>query len=608
MVRATYRCFSILVLFAFGLQVFAARTYYVDSINGKDVWSGTLASPQGLSDGPWKTLDRVTAQALVAGDKVLLRRGSVWRNHMQGNVQIRNRLYIKASGAQALPIVVDVYGTGVAPIVSGGRLILRNAPWVGPNASGVYRLDLGSVVDFFTSSPVLVRVPATAASSADALLLRRISTGALTADTYKTSLASGRRILEYMPKLGESPKSYGFEVSVNPTPILVTGNDVRVSGVVGLLAISENPNDPLPRGNGIFRSEGARVHFTNCRASFSGATGMVIRGPDNTIDGCSATYNHSSGLAIEDRDPTRVKGLPAPDRGTIQNSRSEFNGNIEYGDSFDKGGIAVQGGNFATIRKNFVNSNGNVNRATDTEDAAIALVKCHDATVDQNYVVNSARNAISSSYEPESYGHKIMRNVVHNWNLEGAVSTQNTSAIYISPFGNTPNSGRFKVYNNTIYSNQSGVYLVGIHVNIPYTTDFLNNTSIKNNLIYLKGNNHRGTRGLRINKNRFVASVINNNNVYVEGATPRSYHYVDTDFFTRLEMFRASGHEANGINTKPLFVGAAPKVPSDFDLAAGSLEIDRGASVGLVEDYLSRPAPKGLAPDIGAFEYDATRL
>ena len=183
--------------------------------------------------------------------------------------------------------------------------------------------------------------------------------------------------------------------------------------------------------------------------------------------------------------------------------------------------------NFVVIRKNFVNSNGNIGRLTDTEDAAISLYNCHDVTVDQNYIVNSARNGISASYGSLSYGHKILRNVIHNWNLEGVASNQNTSAIYLTSFGNTPYSGRLTVHNNTIYSNQSSPYLIGLQVNLPYASDTLRNTSVKNNIVYIKGNNHRGTRGMRISRNQLSASAINYNNIYVEGAAARAYQIAE---------------------------------------------------------------------------------
>lgn len=577
-----------------------SRTYYVDASSGNDAWSGLISDPQANSDGPWQTLDKVTSHTLQPGDKVLLKRGSVWRNHREGATPATNRLYIEESGTPTQPIIIDAYGTGPAPTISGGRLFPQHSNWTAADESGVYKMDIGSTSEFFTSIPVMVRGTPTGATGY--VLLRRIDTGTLTADSYKTSSNNGRRFIEYRPMDGQLPSSYDFEVSINGSPILITGSDVHVSNINGMLANREHPKDLLePRGSGVFRGEGARVRFSNCTASFSGAYGVVVRGPDSVIDGCSATHNHSTGLYIENRDQKGTLGLPLPDRGIIQNSRSEFNGNLEA-DDLDKGGIGVQS-NYAIIRHNVVRSNGNLNNLVDTEDAAISLFDCHDVTVDQNYIVNSVRNAIGASYGPASHGHKIIRNVIHNWNLEGVVSYQNNSAIYLAPFGNTENSGRFTVHNNTIYSDLVAPQLFGIQINMPTSTDFLANTSVKNNIVYLKENIHAATRGLRINRNQLTSTVIDYNNIFVHSST-RFYQYAGEEYPNNSTTFPAAqGYENHSINTDPQFVVATPVTDVDFNLSATSPNKDKGTPVELTEDYSGSPIPRDLAPDIGAFEY-----
>ena len=354
-----HRMLMLLVCFLCAANV-SAQTYYVDATGGDDGWSGTFATPQAGSDGPWQTLKKVSDHALQPGDRVLLKRGEVWRSYMSGATRMADRLYITQSGTPAQPIIIDAYGTGAAPLISGGRIIPRNTRlWSGPDAAGVYRLELGLTSEYYTSVPALVRRGA----SGDVLLKRidpirastplcplPVSTGTLEPDTYRTSAAGGKRTLEYLPKPGELPASYEFEISYNGTPILIAASDVQLSNIDGMLANAQHPSEPSsksPPGSGVFRGEGARVQFSNCKASFSVSSGIVIHGPDSVIDGCSATHNHSTGLYIEDPDPTRVIGLPAPERSIIQNSRAEFNGNLEPDEGGkcdkDKGGIGVQG-------------------------------------------------------------------------------------------------------------------------------------------------------------------------------------------------------------------------------------------------------------------------
>ena len=610
----------------------SAATYYVDATGGNDTWSGTFVSPQVGGGGPWQTLNKASDHVLQPGDSVLLKRGEVWRAYksVSGTTLVTDRLYITESGTPAQPIIIDAYGTGAAPLISGGRVIPRTAAWGDTDGDGVYSLDLGPRFEYYTYAPALVRRTATGG-----VLLQRIEPslppsepcllptqpGTLKPDTYRTSSANQQRILEYRPRLGEIPNNDEFEVSYNGTPILITGSDVHLSNIDGMLANGQHVSDVLPSGNGVFRSEGARVRFSNCKASFSAAYGIVIRGPDSVIDGCSATHNNSTGLYIEDSDPKRIKVGSAPERSIIQNSRSEFNGNLEPDEGGkcdkDKGGIGVQG-SYAIIRHNVVNSNGNKNVLTDSEDAAISVFASHDVTIEQNYIVNSVRNAIFASHGPKSYGHKILRNVIHNWNLEGVVTKpyQNTSAIYLAPFGNNENSGRFTVHNNTIYSDLPMPMLFGIQFNIPplippeTVAHYLNNTSVKNNIVYIKGNSNDGTRGLRISRNLFNATQIDNNNIYVEGLADRAYQDFTASYAGARSFNTAwSLFEGNSINNRePQFVATIPSADTDFDLAAGSPNLDKGAFVGLTEDYLGRIVPRGSAPDIGAFEYTASNL
>ena len=55
-----------------------ASIYFVDANIGDDEWSGKTNLMSG-TDGPWRSLRRVTATTLKPGDTVILRCGSIWR-------------------------------------------------------------------------------------------------------------------------------------------------------------------------------------------------------------------------------------------------------------------------------------------------------------------------------------------------------------------------------------------------------------------------------------------------------------------------------------------------------------------------------------------------
>jgi hypothetical protein len=81
-------------------------TYYVDSRGGNDATDGTTQSTA------WKSLAKVNATLFLPGDRILLKSGSVWKG----------QLWPKGSGVEGRPIVVDMYGGGVKPIIEGSGL------------------------------------------------------------------------------------------------------------------------------------------------------------------------------------------------------------------------------------------------------------------------------------------------------------------------------------------------------------------------------------------------------------------------------------------------------------------------------------------------------
>jgi len=104
----------ITLLFAIGRLGVAAyavagpipKQYYVDARGGNDAKSGM--SPAAA----WKTLEKVNATKFQPGDKILLKSSSVWHG----------QLWPKGSGAEGHPILVDMYGGGVKPVISGDGL------------------------------------------------------------------------------------------------------------------------------------------------------------------------------------------------------------------------------------------------------------------------------------------------------------------------------------------------------------------------------------------------------------------------------------------------------------------------------------------------------
>jgi len=80
-------------------------TYYVKN-GGSDAASG-------LSDAlAWETIAKVNGSSFNAGDSILFKRDSTWRE----------QLTVPSSGSSGLPITFGAYGTGADPIISGSDL------------------------------------------------------------------------------------------------------------------------------------------------------------------------------------------------------------------------------------------------------------------------------------------------------------------------------------------------------------------------------------------------------------------------------------------------------------------------------------------------------
>ncbi len=119
-----------LVLLVFALAASArAENYYVNAALGSDTFSGTVADGafvpawcaldgdnSDCTDGPWATLARMAAQALVPGDSVRLRCGDTWYEP----------LHILYSGQPGNPILFSRYGSAcpqTPPTIDGTTVL-----------------------------------------------------------------------------------------------------------------------------------------------------------------------------------------------------------------------------------------------------------------------------------------------------------------------------------------------------------------------------------------------------------------------------------------------------------------------------------------------------
>ncbi len=121
-------------------QRMAPATFYVDSEKGSDAADGTGEA------AAWQTLDKVNTAALIPGDRVLFKRGGLWRGQL-----------LPQSGSNGKPVVYGAYGAGPKPILQGSVARSRAEDWA-EAAPGVWATRksepqlLGQVADLSASS------------------------------------------------------------------------------------------------------------------------------------------------------------------------------------------------------------------------------------------------------------------------------------------------------------------------------------------------------------------------------------------------------------------------------------------------------------------------
>lgn len=142
-VALAFGCLALTPVAASGDQKLGTR-YFVDSLSGSDARSGT--SPAAA----WKTLARAGRGDLRPGDRLLLKRGGVWKGSLE----------LTSAGAAGRPIVVTAYGSGNPPLVHGGSsgivltgsylrvtgLHLDGCSWAGISIAGSFDRVDGNVI------------------------------------------------------------------------------------------------------------------------------------------------------------------------------------------------------------------------------------------------------------------------------------------------------------------------------------------------------------------------------------------------------------------------------------------------------------------------------
>ena len=96
------------VLYVLSAEAVCSGTdYYIDAESGNDANGGTSAG------AAWRTIAKVNARTFAPGDRVLFKRGQLWRE----------QLIVPSSGTSGNPITFGTYGTGGRAVLKGSALV-----------------------------------------------------------------------------------------------------------------------------------------------------------------------------------------------------------------------------------------------------------------------------------------------------------------------------------------------------------------------------------------------------------------------------------------------------------------------------------------------------
>ena len=117
----------------------SGRVFYVDSKAGNDASNGLVASAGAAGAGPWRSLAKLRAVALAAGDTVRLACGSEWNE----------TLSVGASGTATQPITLAAYPDGCTtkPQVNGSVSIAASQ-WSVYSSAGSIKFSFPKIVSY----------------------------------------------------------------------------------------------------------------------------------------------------------------------------------------------------------------------------------------------------------------------------------------------------------------------------------------------------------------------------------------------------------------------------------------------------------------------------
>ncbi len=547
------------------------KTYYIDSQNGNDTNSGDSESR------PWKTLKNLERITLNPGDRVLLKRGSVFKEELK----------INGSGNERNRIVIDAYGSGNLPIIDGTKLTNANEWQPSANRANVYKIKT------FAGNIIVNGKKGTEKKNINSL----VNDGDYYKDYYSRVANTDGHLYVY---LSRPITEYRLEISLinnllyikNNSHITIRNIHFRGANQHNIWITNDDPNrvnsqinieniiSSEARYSGIYLQHTRSNTIRNSEIRDNGQEGirMLVREERfsnlgyNLIEGNRVYNNVMPGILSEGY----TSGIPM--RGSVIKNNTVFNN----GD-----GIYIRYTQDTFVLNNTVYSNNNTNYFG--EGDGIPLQSSSNNVIAGNVVFKHRNSGLhiwggQPTAQKPKYG-RTDNNVFYN-----NMSYENRRGFFIS----SSYSDNNKFYYNLVYKNTNAGLHIG-HANSK-NNEIFNNTVVKN---------HKSIQfyyGSEVS-NRFYNNIFALNSIGFSGHTRPIQNFSNNAYFredfSRLRSNSIRDVDPNAILDDPLFVDVNN---DNYRLISNSPLIDKGIRHSIEVDLEGKRILN--LPDIGAFEFN----
>ena len=573
----------LLAVFLFSRPAVDTTTYYVDSVNGNDTNNGTSQSTA------WQSVAKVNGSKFSAGETILFRRGGLWREQLK----------LASSGTATARIVIDAFGAGPPPVISGTDLV-PSALWsscdscpgsvwrapvtVPPNvvifdgAKGSHKsslTELAALGDWFWQSNLLYVFssgnPASRYSQSGVESGSRPSGINLTGISYVTIrniTVTGANAVPYSDGAGI------FAITVHlegPTPVGLDISHVQVLNGAGDGIRLENADHSVVRSSLVANNEGAGIELYHSNGKFPVNSGEIA---DNEVH-----HNRFNGIFVVGCPRAeRCRSVVYPQGLVVTNVRITGNKVHDNGE-----GIYLHETNSSVVSGNVAYSNLEASRKG--EGYCVGLSGSSSNLVEKNECYQARLSGIELSIDtgkpPFGSSDNVIRyNVVHDDGTHGIFTNYVPSAhnkieynlIYNHPQGSCimANYRGHEIYNNTCYANREG-----IHLYVSSTTRETGDITVRNNLIVRSAQYQ-----VLIEPGVEGPLHFSNNDYYPDSG--RSFKW-GNEVGAFADWRRASGQDSESFVADAKFLSSNPASPGDFALRTGSPAIGRGFELGTDE-------------------------